>query len=148
MNKYTWLAALAPFVVMTCGCSNGNNCGGPHSCTGAGGALNLPTNSGTAGTSTSSSSNTGGQSGCNYNGQWYPAGSEWTDGDGCGCTGIYPDAGILVLRHCTENICDSDGFVSIADVGTYCPVEMDASAEVCAAEECIYLVTTDKPDAS
>ena len=115
---------------------------------GAGGALNLPANSGAGGASTSSPSNTGGQSGCNYNGQWYPAGSEWDDGDGCGCTGNYPDAGILVMRHCSSNYCMSDGFVSRGPLGTYCPVELDASAEVCAAEECIYLVTTDEPDAS
>lgn len=125
----------------------------------AGGASSHASNTGMGGTSRPSTttstggapsppSNTGGQSGCNYNGQWYPAGSEWIDGDGCGCTGNYPDAGILVMRHCTSNYCESDGFVSTGDVGTYCPVESDAAAEVCATEECIYSVSAEKPDAS
>jgi hypothetical protein len=105
-----------------------------------GGASSHPLTSGIGGTSnpaavtstggaTSLPSSTGAHSGCEYQGQWYPAGSFWTSGGGCDCMGPYLDGGILVMRHCTEHICYSDGFVSIADVGTYCEVDEDASVE-------------------
>ena len=108
--------------------------GGSSTTTSTGGAPGTPMTSGIGGTSSSPATpRTGGATssspGCEYQGRWYPAGSFWESGDGCGCTGISMDGGVTVMRVCTEHICYPNGFVSIAGVGTYCVVEADASLD-------------------
>jgi len=103
--------------------------GAPSTVTTGIGGTSTPAAAPPSGGAISSGETTGGQPGCEYQGRWYPAGSFWESGDGCGCTGASTDGGVTVMRVCTEHICYSNGFVSIAGVGTYCVVEGDASVE-------------------